>query len=113
MSDEQDPPNADDTDEQVGPTADPIALSKQKKDLARGRRREIDDLKKILELPHGRRLLLRLLAHAGIMRTSFAGEAPLAMAFAEGRRHEGLFLLSEIDEADPERYLEMLREGKR
>lgn len=65
------------------------------KERANKRDRELSDIKKILEIPEGRRFLWRLLSEARIFNTCFNND-PLIMASLEGRRDMGLFVLSEI-----------------
>lgn len=48
----------------------------------------------------GRAFVWRLLERAGVFRTSFAGEAPLAMAFNEGARNAGLQLMGDVAALD-------------
>ena len=71
---------------------------------------EVADLQAVLNLDGGRRLLWRLLERAGIYKTSFTGNSETF--FKEGRRDMGLFLLNEIQEADPDAYLKMIKENK-
>mgnify|MGYP001619698677 CR=1 FL=1 len=49
----------------------------------------------VLRLPHGRRVLWRLLGDARTFGTTFAGKA-LTSAFNEGRRSLGVELLARI-----------------
>lgn len=56
----------------------------------------------------GRRAIWRLLDITGIYRTSFTGNS--TTFFNEGARNVGLQFLADVNEACPERYLEMLKE---
>lgn len=97
---------------------DPTDLKRQERDAeadeakARERRRkELDDLRWLLGHPQGRRIVTRLLEEAGVYRSSFNTSGSV-MAFAEGRRHIGLFLTAELLEASSEGYLKVLKEFK-
>jgi len=69
-----------------------------------------EDLKAVMGLKAGRRLLWRLLEReAGVLRSSYALE-PLAMAFSEGQRSLGLALMADVQAQAPEDYLLMLAE---
>lgn len=80
----------------------------QKQEQERRRKQELDDLRELLSTRHGRRIMWRLLAEAGVYRTTFRTSAE--MAFLEGKRALGLTFLHDIQEACPERYVEMLKE---
>lgn len=60
----------------------------------------------------GRRIAWRLLEKAGIYRTSF-NHSGSVMAFNEGKRDVGLFLLAELNDAAPGGYLKMLGESQK
>jgi hypothetical protein len=75
----------------------------------RRRDRELNDLKKVLSLAEGRRLIWRILSEAGIFRTSFNSNA-LHMAFNEGGRNLGMIILDDIMTATPETFNRMQRE---
>jgi hypothetical protein len=75
------------------------------------RARDLGDLKELMRLPSGRRTFWRLLGASGVFVSSFTGEQPLTMAFAEGRRNEGLRLFLDLQEADGELYLLMAQEA--
>lgn len=63
--------------------------------------RDINDLKKVIAMPEGRRLLWRILELSETFGTR-----------ATDKRIVGLKLFAEIMEADPEKYLQMQREYK-
>lgn len=75
------------------------------------RRREMEDLRWLLGHPQGRRLVSRLLAEAGVFRSSFNHSGSL-MAFNEGKRHVGLWLTGELMEANADGYMRVLKEFK-
>lgn len=75
------------------------------------RRRELEDLRWLLGHPQGRRIAGRLLAEAGVFRSSF-NHSGSVMAFNEGRRHMGIFITDELLEASPDGYMKVLKEFK-
>lgn len=70
---------------------------------------ELNDVRAVMNMESGRRFVSRLLGRARIFETTYAGSTNDTM-FAEGGRNIGLFIMSEIDEACPERTIEMMRE---
>lgn len=74
----------------------------------RKRDREDGDLRKVLSLPEGRRLIWKILAEAGVFRSSFTGNSETF--YNEGRRRIGLFILNEIMTVKPEAFTQMQQE---
>lgn len=74
-------------------------------------RTHIEDVKWLMSSPRGRRLTWWLLEKAGVNRTSFSNSGSV-MAFNEGQRNVGLVLQAHVLEAAPERFMEMLTEGR-
>jgi hypothetical protein len=98
---------------------DPTDLKRQERDaeaeeaVARERRRkELEDLRWLLGHPQGRRIVVRLLDEAGVYRSSF-NHSGSVMAFNEGKRHVGLFLIAELTEASPDGFMKVLKEHGR
>lgn len=75
----------------------------------RARQKEIDDVKKVLEKPEGRRIFWRLLSKCGIFRNSFNLNSNQT-GFNEGQRNIGLDLLNDINEADITAFAKMQNE---
>lgn len=73
--------------------------------------RQADDFKTIMGQKIGRRFVWGLLERAGVFASSF-NENPLLMAFAEGRRNEGLRVLAQIHALCPDLYEVMITESK-
>lgn len=71
---------------------------------------EEDDLKWLMGGKRGRRIVRRLLAQAGVNRISFSTNS-MTMAFNEGQRNYGNWMLSQITTLTPEMYLKLLEEG--
>lgn len=75
------------------------------------RDRELNDVRIVLSTPAGRRFVWRYLERCGLFRTSFTGNEGSTF-FNEGERNIGIKLLADVNEADPERYLLMMKESK-
>jgi len=73
------------------------------------RRKELDDLKWLMAHPQGRRITTRILAEAGIYRSSF-NHSGSVMAFNEGKRQIGLWFQAELVDASPKGHIKMLEE---
>ena len=85
------------------------ANNESQKEYQKRRARDIDDLQKILRLPEGRRFLLKILTESGMFHASFSLNS-MTTAFNEGKRDIGLWLLKDIDEAEPRAYPQMVSE---
>ena len=72
------------------------------------RNQELNDLKSILSTDHGRRFIWRILAKGRLHSLSFTGNS--RTYFNEGERNMGLWLFSEVMEADKESYPKMLQD---
>jgi len=70
---------------------------------------ELAALGRLMADPAGRRWLYNYLASLHVYSTSFASNA-LLMARNEGERNAGLQLVLEMTDANPDMYLQMLRE---
>jgi hypothetical protein len=77
----------------------------------KGRKQELMDIDTLMSTPAGARFIWRLLTLSGIFRSSFSSD-PLVMAMNEGQRNIGLRLLSDLTEACPDKYLNMMRTAK-
>jgi hypothetical protein len=73
------------------------------------RKQQVEDFKWLMAHAQGRRIVSRLLEETGVHRTSFHHSGSV-MAFNEGKRHVGLFLMAEILEIAPESYTKLLKE---
>ena len=83
---------------------DEIQVKKRKTAHQLRREREVAELQALLDTVGGRALIWRLLEEAGFHKLSFVGEATHTMAFNEGRRSIGNWLLSEALTARPQCY---------
>ncbi len=95
------------------PEYDIFNLEERSKKLSEAQRRvhqkEIDDVKKLLKTPEGRRYFWRMLGKCGIFRSSFTPNSNQT-AFNEGTRNIGLDLLFDINEADASAFAKMQNE---
>ena len=82
----------------------------QRKVESERRRQEVEDFKWLMAHKQGRRFVWRLLAEAGVYRTSFTGNS--TTFFNEGKRNLGLLLVGEIHELTPDAYGLMLKEQR-
>lgn len=73
--------------------------------------KELNDLKKVLSLPEGRRFYWRVMARAGAFRVPYTGDNN-ATNFNCGRQEVGFFMLDELLEAVPTAFTQMQREAK-
>ena len=97
---------------------DPTDLKAEERDAEKAAARaklegevEASDIKWLMAHKQGRRIAYRLLANAGVWKSSFNTNA-LTMSFNEGRRNDGLIFLGLVTEHCPAKYLEMLEEHK-
>lgn len=72
------------------------------------RKREINDLKKLLSMPEYRRLLWRIWGEAGVYNDSFTGNSQTF--YNEGRKSIGLWMLREAIAADPQAFAQIQSE---
>jgi hypothetical protein len=84
---------------------------KSKDDEAFERKRELADIRAIMDTEHGRRFMTRLLGWSRLFQLSFTKEREVT-DFNEGMRNIGLRLFAELDEACPDLLLRMMAEGK-
>lgn len=96
---------------------DPLDFEEQRKAKAQFTQRqklsrdtERDDIKWLMGSKRGRRIIWRLLDRSGVFRVSFNTNA-MTMAFAEGKRNQGLLITSLIHENCPELYYTMVSEA--
>ncbi len=89
--------------------ADPHEEAAAEARTALKRKQQIDDFKWLMAHAQGRRFVARLLEECGVHRTSF-NHSGSVMAWNEGRRHVGLFIMAEILEHTPKEYTRLLKE---
>lgn len=77
------------------------------------RRKELEDVAFILSSPQGRRFYWRYLDECGIYKTSVVPGYPDSYTFLlEGQRNIGIKLMTDLQEADPDAYILMLKENQ-
>jgi hypothetical protein len=72
---------------------------------------ELNDLRKILQTPEGRRVIWRILSQAEVFKQTFNPD-PHWAAFNEGKRRIGLWLYGEIPAADEDAFIRMMEEHR-
>ena len=87
------------------------AKADQAKRAKLARETEVEDMKWLMSSKRGRRIVWGLLERAGVFRLSFNTNA-MQMAFSEGGRNAGLYLVAMINTHCPEQYQAMLQEQK-
>lgn len=83
---------------------DPDAVASEERLAAAKQQRELSDLRAVLSTAEGRRWIWRVLEQTAAFRASYDPDSPLRMAFAEGRRSTGLWLLAEMQHAAPDSF---------
>lgn len=89
--------------------ADHREVTRAKREAKRQAEQENADLRAVLALPEGRRLMLRIFEHCGLYQTPFNQNAAL-MSKNCGLQDAALWLLAEIREVVPEAHLLMQTE---
>jgi len=84
--------------------------SARKKETSR-RDNELLDVEHMLASFNGRRFMWRFLQMCGMFETSFS-QSTNQTFFNEGQRNIGLKLMSDINEANPDAYMTMMKESK-
>ena len=79
------------------------------KKIERIRLRHLNDIRKIVAMPEGRRFYFFILKEAGVFRSSFTGNS--TTFFNEGARNIGLILVRDLMEAKPDALNQMMREN--
>jgi len=87
-----------------------VKSSKQKHKLRR--ENELEEIRQILGVPWGRGFLNRILDHCHIFH-SISGRDPMDMSRMSGGRDEGLWILEEIYQADPNGYMKLIQEKRK
>lgn len=85
------------------------ATDDEQKSASRRLAREASDIQWLMGHAPGRRIVARLFEHTGIHRTSYSNSGS-AMAFNEGKRTVGLWLLGEVMSHAPDAYLKLLKD---
>lgn len=93
--------------------ADEAQVKESAKRAERERRREVDDFRRLLAQPEGRRFVWRYLERCGVFRLSWhSGSSHGDVSFREGERNIGLMLLADIENANPHALITMMTEAR-
>lgn len=90
--------------------ADPGHVAKRERSARRVQARNDADMRALLKMPEGRRVMWRMLERGRMFATTFSTDAAVA-AFQEGGRNAALSLLADIMQADPAAYGAMMAEA--
>jgi len=82
------------------------SLEKQEEIRSRDRRQQLDDIKRLLKMPEGKRLFRRLFELGHMFQTTYTGNSQ--GMFLEGHRNFALTLFQDVVEAAPERLQELI-----
>lgn len=76
--------------------------------------RRADDWRTQMSTPSGRRIVWELLGQAGIFRPNFSStpDGGMNLAFREGERNIGLFIVRSLEELVPGSFATMLAEAR-
>lgn len=94
---------------EVKNVADEKQVKKAKMSDEQRRRQELNDLASILQEPHGRRFIWRLLERCNVFESIQRQSAEIH--YLSGQRDVGLFLMSEVTEADQIALFKMMLES--
>jgi hypothetical protein len=94
----------------VGNASSPRQVKAAGESTKRERDRWKDQLTAVSNLAEGRAVLYRFLDRCGMWETSFA-ESTTRMAFHEGQRNVGLWLLAELGGVNPDALSQMTKEA--
>lgn len=75
------------------------------------RRKDLNDIKLLMDTTHGRRVVWRILEAGRVFSSTFSVES-LHMAFMEGQRNAGLSILADVMEVAPKKFQVMMLEAK-
>lgn len=89
--------------------ADPEQVREASGKANRGRDRELNDVRYLLSTMEGKRFIWRYLGICRLFETSFRMSAE--MAYFEGIRSVGLKMMSDITEANPQAFIDMMKEA--
>jgi hypothetical protein len=95
----------------VEKTGDEAHVRKAEETLAKRRERELEDLKRVMESPVGRRVIARIYSECDPMKDPFDVNGSRTNLNL-GTQRVGRFLAEELDAACPELFLAMRREMK-
>lgn len=92
-------------------TSNPQEVNKQRKKSARTRADRLEFVKAAMGLEQGRAWFYDLLNFCKVVATPYTND-PYDTAFRCGMQNIGLMVLSDIQQAAPEQYIQMISENK-
>lgn len=98
-------------DAQVYNAADPKAVKAARKKELRGRDREVEDLRFVLKSPQGMRVIWNMLCKCGAFQSVLHSSGSMVY-YNAGKQDLGHWLLSEVQEVDPNKLIEMMIQSK-
>lgn len=103
---------AEDTPIEQFDATDPKAINNAEREVARKKRQDADELRKILHSKTGRAFLYRLLERCNIYGDTFAGEQTHISAFRQGQENVGKQLMLAAMDASPDLYVQMVKDQR-
>lgn len=91
--------------------ADESQVKGAEKAEKRAKQREMNEILTILQTSQGRQYIWRLLEKCGVYQSSFDNSGS-RVYFNEGQRNIGLMILADVNDADPDAYVTMMKEAK-
>jgi len=91
---------------------DPAASANASREVARKKREDADELRKLMLTKPGRAFLYRRLERCHIYGATFAGEETHISAFRQGEENIGKQLMLEAMDASPDLYVKMIKEQR-
>ena len=99
-------------DDEAYDAADPEAVNKARKRAVRLHKKRVDFVKAMMDMHEGRMWLFDVLNMCHMAENTHTPGDTHTTAFKNGERNIGLKILADISEANPDRYMLMLTEGK-
>jgi len=87
-------------------------VKKKKVTYSLERENQLEEVRRIIDTPFGRGFLWRILSHCKVFHSISRHDA-LAMAAASGGRDVGLWILKEIEQADRNGYMKLIKEDQK
>lgn len=103
---------AEEEKEEAYDTADPTSVNKARKRAARTRADRLHFVAAAMTTEQGRSWFYDYLRRCHLFSTPYIAGDPYATAFRAGEQNMGLQVLSDIQEAAPSEYLQMITENK-
>lgn len=111
MVDEVQVNKANEEAEEAYNTSDPAQVNKARKRAARTRADRLEFVKAAMDVEQGRAWFYDLLARCRVFNLPFNAD-PYITAFKCGELNVGNQVLSDIQDANPDQYVRMVREGR-